>query len=105
MSSTPPPPGLIQRYREALQARHAIRRTVKTYAQWLRRLLRFHRLRHPRTLGSAEVNAFLRHLVVDLEVSPSTQNQALGPLLFLGRERPESDLDMERRRRRGRRHH
>jgi hypothetical protein len=35
------PPGLIQRYREKLQARHDARRTVKTYEQWLRRFLRF----------------------------------------------------------------
>jgi len=40
------PPGLIQRYREALQVRHYARRTVSTYEQWLRRYLRFHRLRH-----------------------------------------------------------
>jgi len=95
MASTPRPPGLIQRYREELQARHYARRTVKTYEQWLRRFLRFHQLRHPRELGSAEVNAFLRHLAVDLEVSPSTQNQALAALLFLYRELLESDLDLE----------
>lgn len=72
ISSTPRPHGLIQRYREELQARHDARRTVKTYEQWQRRFLRFHAMRHPRTMGSAEVNAFLRHLAVDLEVSPST---------------------------------
>jgi integron integrase len=91
----PRPPGLIQRYREELQARHYARRTVKTYEQWLRRFLRFHAMRHPRTMGSAEVNAFLRHLAVDLQVSPSTQNQALAALLFLYRELLESDLDLE----------
>jgi len=37
------PPGLIQRYREELQARHYAGRTVDTYEQWLRRFLRFHR--------------------------------------------------------------
>jgi integron integrase len=42
--------GLIQRYRELLQTRHYARRTVKTYEQWLRRFLRFHRMRHPREL-------------------------------------------------------
>ncbi|MFN7896166.1 MAG: phage integrase N-terminal SAM-like domain-containing protein [Cyanobacteriota bacterium] len=36
---------------------------MKTYEQWLRRYLRFHGLRHPREMGSAEVNAFLTHLV------------------------------------------
>lgn len=89
------PPGLIQRYREELQVRHYARRTVKTYEQWLRRFLRFHAMRHPRTMGSAEVNAFLSHLAVDLQVSPSTQNQALAALLFLYRELLEMDLELE----------
>jgi integron integrase len=79
------PPGLIQRYREELQARHYARRTVDTYEQWLRRYLRFHQLRHPREMGSAEVNAFLTHLAVEGQVSASTQNQALAALLFLYR--------------------
>jgi integron integrase len=78
------PPGLIQRYREELQARHYARRTVKTYEQWLRRFLRFHGRRHPRQMGSAEVNAFLTHLAVDLQVSASTQNQALAVLERMG---------------------
>ncbi len=76
------PPGLIQRYREELQARHYARRTVATYEQWLRRFLRFHGMRHPREMGSAELNA-------------STQNQALSVLLFLYRELLEQDLDLE----------
>ena len=79
------PPGLIQRYREALQARHYARRTVSSYEQWLRRFLRFHALRHPREMGSGEVNAFLTHLAVEQRVSPSTQNQALAVRRRLGR--------------------
>jgi len=74
MSNPTRPPGLVQRYREELQARHYARRTVATYEQWLRRYMRFHDLRHPRELGSAEVNAFLTHLAVKLRVSASTQN-------------------------------
>jgi len=62
MTTEAKPPGLIQRYRELLQARHYARRTVKAYEQWLRRFLRFHQLRHPREMGSDEVNAFLTHL-------------------------------------------
>ena len=89
------PPGLIQRYREELQARQYAGRTVDTYEQWLRRFLRFHRPRHPREMGSAEVNAFLTHLAVDGQVSASTQNQALSALLFLYRELLERDLDLE----------
>jgi integron integrase len=89
------PPGLIQRYREELQARHYARRTVATYEQWLRRFLRFHGMRHPREMGSEEVNAFLTHLAVEGNVSASTQNQALSALLFLYRELLERDLDLE----------
>lgn len=89
------PPGLIQHYREELQARHYARRTVATYEQWLRRFLRFHGMRHPREMGSEEVNAFLTHLAVEGNVSASTQNQALAALLFLYRELLERDLDLE----------
>lgn len=92
---TPRPAGLIQRYREELQARHYARRTVETYEQWLRRFLRFHQLRHPREMGSEDVNAFLTHLAVEGQVSASTQNQALSALLFLYRELLERDLDLE----------
>jgi integron integrase len=74
------PPGLIQRYRELLQTRH---------------YLRFHRLRHPREMGSAEVNAFLTHLAVKEQVSASTQNQALAALLFLYRDLLEQELELE----------
>ena len=95
MASPQRSPGLIQRYREELQARHYARRTVATYEQWLRRFLRFHQRRHPREMGSAEVNAFLTHLAVEGQVSASTQNQALSALLFLYRELLERDLDLE----------
>lgn len=88
------PPGLIQRYREELQARHDARRTVTTYEQWVRRFLRFHGLRHPREMGSTEVNSFLTHLAVERRVSPSTQNQALAALLFLYRNLLERDLEL-----------
>jgi len=66
MPSAPRPAGLIQRYCQELQARHYARRTVATYEQWLRRFLRFQQLRHPREMGSAEVNAFLTNLAVEL---------------------------------------
>lgn len=68
---------------------------MNTYEQWLRRFLRFHGLRHPREMGSSEVNAFLAHLAVERKVSASTQNQALAALLFLYRELLKQDLDLE----------
>jgi len=95
MTSTKRPPGLIRRYREELQTLHYARRTVKTYEQWLRRFLRFHRMRHPREMGSTEVNAFLSHLAVNEQVIASTQNQALAALLFLYRNLLERELELD----------
>ncbi len=95
MNSPNRPAGLIQHYRELLQTRHYARRTVRTYEQWLRRFLRFHGMRHPREMGSAEVNTFLTHLAVEEQVSASTQNQALAALLFLYRDLLESNLELE----------
>lgn len=50
------------------------------------------RRRHPREMGSAEVNPLLTHLGVELQVSASPQNQALTAPLFLYRELLERDL-------------
>src|SRR5690606_9296945 len=52
---------------------------------WVRRYVRFHRLRHPAEMGDAEVGAFLTWLVERRRVSQSTQGQALAALLFLYR--------------------
>jgi integron integrase len=76
----------MDRYREELQVRHYARRTITTYAQWVRRFLRFHGMRHPREMGEQEINAFLSHLATVGQVSASTQNQALSALLFLYRQ-------------------
>ena len=89
------PAGLIEHYCGELQARHYARRTVQAYGQWLRRFLRFHDLRHPREMGPEEVKAFLTHLAVERQVSPSTQNQALSALLFLYRELLDRDLALD----------
>jgi hypothetical protein len=47
-------PGLLATYRQALQSRHYARRTVQTYERWIRRFLRFHRMRHPREMGGPD---------------------------------------------------
>lgn len=52
----------------------------------MRRLVRFHRCRHPRELGSGEAKAFLTHLALERQASSSTLAQALAAILFLYRE-------------------
>jgi integron integrase len=49
----------------------------------VKRFVRFHGMRHPATLGEAEVQLFLVHLAERARVSASTQNQAVAALLFL----------------------
>ena len=75
----------IRRYRTALLARHYSDRTMASYEQWLHRFLHAYKERSPKSLGSAEINAFLSRLAEEENVSASTQNQALAALLFFFR--------------------
>ena len=64
---------LLPRLREAIWVRHYSLRTEQAYAGWVRRLVHFHGLRHPRELGVAEVAALLTHLASERSVSASTR--------------------------------
>jgi len=96
-ASTPtdssPPPKLLDQLRAALRVRHYSRRTEETYYQWVKRYIYFHQVRHPAEMAEAEINAFLSHLAVKENVSPSTQNQALSALLFLYRHVLGKEID------------
>src|SRR4030095_340796 len=50
---------LLEQMRERIRYCHYSLRTEQAYLFWVRRFIRFHRLRHPRSMGSAEVEAFL----------------------------------------------
>jgi integron integrase len=50
-------------------------------------------MKHPREMGSREIEEFLTHLAVDGQVAASTQNQAFSALLFLYREVLEIPLE------------
>ena len=76
-------PKLLDEVRRVLRLKHYSIRTEQAYTDWIRRFMVHHRLRHPREMGAAEVSGFLSHLAADLNVSASTQNQALAALLFL----------------------
>jgi integron integrase len=81
----PNPPKLMDLLSDTLRSRHYSTRTEEAYCLWVKRYIRFHKLRHPADMGEAEINAFLTHLAVREKVSASTQNQALCALLFLYR--------------------
>lgn len=65
-----------------LRRRNYSVRTEHAYASWARRYLDFHAKRDPSGLGPEDVAAYLNHLALNLEVSPSTQHQALNALVF-----------------------
>ncbi len=79
-------PRLIDEVRRRLRLKHYSLQTEKVYVAWIRRFIRFHGRRHPRSMGAAEVERFLSELAVAGGVAASTQNQALSALLFLYRE-------------------
>jgi integron integrase len=78
-------PRFLDMVRAALRTRHYSRRTEDAYVAWIRRFILFHDKRHPAEMGAPEVSRFLTWLAVDRRVAASTQNQALGALLFLYR--------------------
>jgi integron integrase len=85
----------LEQVRAAIRLRHYSIRTERTYLGWIVRFIRFHKLRHPRDMGEAEVVAFLSYLAVEQHVAASTQNQALNALVFLYKavlERPLGDM-------------
>lgn len=88
----PKPPALLDQVRDHLRLKHYSRRTEDAYVDWIRRYILFHDKRHPQEMDAPEVEAFLTHLAVDKNVAASTQNQALGALLFLYRDMLHKDL-------------
>ena len=52
-------------------------KTEKTYLYWCRCFIRFNHLKHPNTMGNAEIERFLNHLAMNRGVSAATQNLAL----------------------------
>src|SRR5437773_8524851 len=75
-------PKLLTLVRRAIRLRRYSRHTEEAYVAWVRRFVRFAGLRHPASLGEAEVERFLSSLA-ELGVSATTQNQAASALRFL----------------------
>jgi integron integrase len=73
----------MEQCREAMRFHRLALRTEEAYLQWIKRFIFFHDKRHPKDMGEPEVKAFLTHLAADRLVAASTQNQALGALLFM----------------------
>lgn len=79
-------PKLLDQVRTVMRLRRMSYRTEETYTNWIKRYILHHQKRHPAEMGEPEIRDFLSHLVIELNVAASTQNQALHAILFLYRE-------------------
>src|SRR5262245_10610910 len=84
---------LLDQVRDALRTRHYSYRTEETYVDWIRRYILFHHKRHPKDMGTSDIQAFLAHLASERMVAASTQNQALSAILFLYREVLHTEIE------------
>ena len=79
-------PRLLDCLRDRIRLKHYSIRTEKAYLDWNRRFILFHNKKHPRIVGTQEVEQFLTYLAVNGRVASSTQNQALSAILFMYKE-------------------
>ena len=77
------PSPLLSEVRRVCRIRHMSARTEKTYINWIVRFFRYHKMKHPTKLEDQDIIDFLSYLAEVRKVAPSTQNQALGAVLFL----------------------
>jgi len=89
------PKKLLEQVSDVIWIKHYSYKTEKSYIGWIKRYILFHNKRHPKEMGSAEIEAFLTHLAVEENVAASTQNQALNAILFLYREVIKQELDLQ----------
>ncbi len=75
----------IEKLAAEIKLRHYSRKTLKTYADWVRKFQRFLSDKPPEELSSLDVKEYLTYLAVKRRVASSTQNQAFNALLFLFR--------------------
>jgi len=88
------PRKLLDQVRDAIRLKNYSYQTEQTYVDWIRRYILYHDKRHPKEMGSREIEAFLTYLAVERNVAASTQNQALSALLFLYREVLRLNIDL-----------
>jgi hypothetical protein len=71
---------LLDQVREVMRLKHYSIRTERTYCEWVRRYVRFHRMTSREAMLPPEpkMEAFLSDLAVKGKVAVSRQNQAFG---------------------------
>lgn len=88
---------LIDEVRDVMRLKHYSIHTERTYIDWIRRYIKYHRMTNRNDLNEGEhkIEQFLTHLAVDRGIAPSTQNQAMNALVFLYKKVLKTPLDKE----------
>ena len=83
--STPKHRKIIDEIYEVMIIRHYSIHTERSYYDWVKRFIQFHKMKYREDLkdGEVKIERFFTHLAVNENVSPSTQNQAMNALVFL----------------------
>jgi len=76
---------LLDQLRNYMRLHHYSIHTERTYCDWIKRFVFFHRMKSRQDLsdGEKKIESFLTHLAVEENISPSTQNLAMNALVFL----------------------
>ena len=95
MESQETAPKLLDQVRNVLRLHHYSIHTERSYVDWIKRYVQFHRMRCREDLadGERKIEAFLTDLAVRGKVAASTQNQAMNALVFLYKRVLEKPLD------------
>ncbi len=75
-------PHHFERLMVEIRMRNYSIRTEKTYSEWLARYIAFNETQDPAQLDLQQIGRYLEHLVINRNVSSSTQSQALNALIF-----------------------
>ena len=85
MEGQPESPRLLHQVRDVLRLHHYSIHTERSYVDWIKRYVEFHKMTSREDLadGERKIEAFLTDLAVRGKVAASTQNQAMNALVFL----------------------
>lgn len=76
------PVKLLDQFRAFIRLDGKSYATENTYVYWVHQYILFHGKRHPNTMGTTEIEAYLTHLVLVANTAPNTQKTALNALMF-----------------------
>jgi len=88
---------ILDEVRDVMRLHHYSIHTERSYSDWIRRYILFHKMRCRKDLcnGEAKIELFLTHLAVEKNIAPSTQNQAMNALVFLYKKVLKQELNGE----------